>query len=422
MFCCGRILKLPLQNKINLQVLFMKFLKRLLKFFVILIGSFAGILLLFYFMAPVYQFSGPVPFKGEKLYNPYEGMDSTHWRKYNFQVQSHVWGGITNGRKNSNRLIDSVYKVLGYDYVATSDYQSINYHGKNSPRFIPTYEHGYNVFKTHQVCIGSDEVLWVELFLFQSTGMKQWIIDKLRPHNQIVALAHPKLRNGYTFDDLKKLTHYDLMEVLNNFRISSARWDTALSAGQKVFILANDDAHDVMNPVEVGTRFTMINSPTTNKDDIITALKSGNAYGVDFKLTENETLAQKAAREKKLPLITGFTLNGDTITVSIERMVKTVRFIRQGGEVVKEINQNKAKYAVKPDDRYIRTEIDLEDGTRYYLNPVIRYSGDKPESKLTAKPDVTATGWLRIFYFAVVATTFWYFTRKLPGKNHEKRV
>ncbi len=401
----------------------MKLLKGILKFIVLLVGSLLGVFLLFYLMAPVYQFSGPVPFEGDKLYNPYQEMDSTHWRKYNFQVQSRVWGGVTNGRKNSNRLIDSVYRTLGYDYVATSDYQSINYHGKENPNFIPTYEHGYNVFKTHQVCIGSDEVLWIDLLLYQSTGMKQWIIDKLRPHNEIVALAHPKLRNGYTFNDLKKLTHYDLMEVLNNFRVSAAHWDTALSAGQKIFILADDDAHDVMNPVEVGTRFTMINASSTNRENIISALKAGNAYGVDFKLIENETIAEKAVREKKLPLITSFNLNSDTLIVKTDSTVKTFRFIRQGGEVMKEINMsNTGTYVIKPSDQYIRTEIDLMNGTRFYLNPVIRYSGDKPESKLVAKIDVTATGWLRILYFVVVATAFWYFTRKLPGKSYNRQI
>ena len=83
-------------------------------------------LIAFYLMAPIYEFSGPIKFSGDKLYNPYAEMDSTHWKKYNFQVQSKAWLGITDGRKNSNEMIDSVYNALGFDHVATSDYQKIN--------------------------------------------------------------------------------------------------------------------------------------------------------------------------------------------------------------------------------------------------------------------------------------------------------
>ena len=401
----------------------MKFFTRILKYFSLLLLSLIGVLLLFYFMAPVYTFSVPVPFSGEKLYNPYQGMKPEQWKKYNFQVQSYAWGGLTNGRKNSNRLIDSVYRVLGFDYVATSDYQRINYHGNDKPDFIPTYEHGYNIFKTHQVCIGSDEVLWIDLVFFQTTGMKQWIIDRLRPHNEIIALAHPKLRNGYTFDDLKKLTHYDLMEVLNDFRVSSAYWDTALTAGQPAFILSNDDAHDVMHTIEVGTRFTMINANSTNRESIINALKAGNAYGVDFKMIRGESLTAKALRIKKLPYMKNFELTGDTITVGVSQKAVQFSFIHQNGDTVKVVrNVDSARYIVKPADLYVRTEIKFKDGSVFYLNPVIRYSGDKPESQMVAKIDVTATGWLRMFYFAIVAFAFWYFTRKLPGKKRDESL
>ena len=90
-----------------------------------------------------------------------------------------------------------------------------------SPNFIPTYEHGYNVYKTHQVCIGAERVLWTDLIFFQTKSMKQWIIDQLDQDCEIVSLAHPLLLNGYTVDELRFLTNYEMMEVLNNLRISN---------------------------------------------------------------------------------------------------------------------------------------------------------------------------------------------------------
>jgi len=57
-------------------------------------------------------------------------MDSTNWKKGNFQVQSRVWLGLTNGRNNSNEAIQIVYKQLGYDIIVTSDYMKINDFGE----------------------------------------------------------------------------------------------------------------------------------------------------------------------------------------------------------------------------------------------------------------------------------------------------
>ena len=233
---------------------------------------------MYYLLAPVYKFSGPVPFAGDKLYNPYQSIDSTDWRKYNFQVQSKAWLGITDGRKNTNELIDSVYNLLGYDHVATSDYQKINTYGKNDPAYIPTYEHGYNIFKTHQVCIDVDEVLWVDLMFGQTLSMKQWILDKLSEHTEIVVIAHPLLRDGYSINDMKYLTNYDAIEVLNNLRVSDEHWDAALSSGQIAYIIGNDDAHDVMNSNEVGRRFTMINSTSLDRNTIMLNLKKGRRH------------------------------------------------------------------------------------------------------------------------------------------------
>ncbi len=219
----------------------------------------------FYLMAPVYEFSGPSKFSGDKIYNPYQSIDSSRWRRYNFQVQSKAWGGITSGRTNSNELIDSIYRQLSFDYVATSDYQKINRHGSKKPNYIPTYEHGYNIFKTHQVCIDAKKVVWTDLLFFQTLSMKQWVIDMLKQNSTLVALAHPTLRNGYEIDEMAYLSNYDLMEVITNMRLSFDHWDAALSAGNPVWILGDDDAHDVTNSNEVGRRFTMINSPTLKK-------------------------------------------------------------------------------------------------------------------------------------------------------------
>jgi hypothetical protein len=395
-----------------------KLLKLTLRFAGLVLTALLSIQLLTYISAPVYRFSPPKAFSGNKLHNPYANMNWHNWRRYNFQVQSHAWGGITNGDKNSNELIDSVYYSLGYDYVATSDYQRINYHGNEKPNFIPTYEHGYNLFKIHQVLIGSGKVLWTDLMFGQTLSMKQWIIDKLRPYNKLIALAHPKLRNGYTLDNLNYLTHYDLMEVLNNLRVSLPHWDAALSSGQLVYILADDDAHDVSDITQVGRRFTMINSPDTKAENIIENLKKGNAYGVDFFRFDWENMPQKIKRMKTLPFVKSVVLNDDTLTVTVNRQAGLFRFIGQNGAVKHtKINSTSARYVIKPDDSYIRTEVIFKDSTRFYLNPIVRYSGDKPHSLKTAVIDKQKTFMLRVLYFIVILLLFYIFLKRGKLKN-----
>ena len=372
------------------------------KFIVLLTIILFGMLIMYYLLAPVYKFSGPVPFSGDKLYNPYQSIDSGDWRKYNFQVQSRAWLGITDGRKNSNELIDSIYTILGYDHVATSDYQKINTFGKNDPAYIPTYEHGYNIFKTHQVCIGSDEVLWVDLMFGQTLSMKQWILDQLKKQSELVILAHPLLRDGYSLDDMKYLTNYDGIEVLNNLRISDEHWDAALSSGQIAYIVANDDAHDVMNSNEVGRRFTMINSKSSDMNTIMSNLKKGAAYGMDFYRIGDEPMNEKVERSKYIPKLSSVELNSDTLSVTVDTTALQISFIGDNGKVMQTVNDtNSATYIITKSDPYIRTEIMFTDLSVMYLNPVIRYDGEFPKTLKTAEIDSSATMRLRIIYFVI---------------------
>ncbi len=357
---------------------------------------------MYYLLAPVYKFSGPVSFSGDKLYNPYQSIDSSDWRKYNFQVQSKAWLGITDGRKNSNELIDSIYTQLGYDHVATSDYQKINKFGLDDSAYIPTYEHGYNIFKTHQVCIDADQVLWIDLMFGQTLSMKQWIIDKLREHTKIIVLAHPLLRHGYSINDMKYLTNYDAIEVLNNMRLSIDHWDAALSSGQIAYIIGNDDAHDVMNTNHVGRRFTMINSPNLYRDTIVAKLKKGVAYGMDFFRIDDEPFDDKVKRSRHTPKLTSAVLYKDTLVVTVDAIALQFRFIGRDGKILYvENNTKSASYILNINDPYVRTEIIFPDSSVMYLNPVLRYSGEYPVTLKTAEIDLSATMKLRIVYFLI---------------------
>ena len=379
-----------------------KLFRFVFRFIIYTIVIIIGMLITFYLLAPVYNFSGPVKFTGEQLYNQYQSIDSLNWKKYNFQVQSNAWLGITDGRKNTNERIDSIYSILGFDHVATSDYQKINHYGNDKPSFIPTYEHGYNIYKTHQVCIGADKVLWVDLMFGQTMSMKQWILDELQKSTRFVVLAHPLLRDGYSIEDMKYLTNYNAIEVLNNMRVSTDHWDAALSSGQLAWIIGNDDAHDVLNSNDVGRRFTMINSESMDSSAILKQLDNGVAYGMDFFRIDDEPMDDKVERSKGIPYLTKAKLRSDTLYVSTDQLPVEIRFIADNGELVKSIKNSKSAWCILDNDySYLRTEFEFPDGSRMFLNPIVRYSGEKPVSLKNAEVNTSATLTMRMIYFII---------------------
>lgn len=400
-----------------------KIIKGILYFFLLLII----LELLIYFTVPVYDFSPSQPFSGKLIYNPYQGMDSTQWRKTNFHFHLKAWAGLTNGRKNTWESFWNTYKKLGYDMSSVSDYQKINTLNKDSVFYIPAYEHGFGIRKKHQVLLGSREVLWLDYSLFQNINHKQHILNLLRPHNEIIALAHPDWEGGYTAADLRLLSNYDLMEVLDNNWRSVPLWDAALSWGHPVFILADDDAHDINDPYQIGRCCTFINSPTLRSSDLIRSLKSGRAFGAEIYMATGETFAEKIQRAKQVPVIHSVEVRNDTLSVRTSAKAMEFVFIGQDGKTRKTTRlASEAWYRIIPEDTYIRTEIRFFNqygapGTIFYLNPVFRYDGGTPANILTAEINWPRTWIFRIFsipaLFFLIFLWFYKKYRKQPAHD-----
>lgn len=356
-----------------------------------------GLVFLQYILTPVYDFPESKPFAGDKLYNPYRGMDSSNWHKGNFQVQSHAWGGVTDGRKNSNEYIFEVYRKLDYDIIGISDYMKINDYARDQQSYLPVYEHGYGIKKNHQVIIGARKVVWRDYPVYQNLNHKQHIVDILRKHSDLVYIAHPRLRHGYAPEDMIYLTNYNGIEVLNGYRVSIEHWDQALSSGHYATILANDDAHDISNPDEVGHYCTFINAPTVRSEDVISALKQGRAFGADIEREIGETLEAKAKRAKTIPVLNRVMLIHDTLKIQVSRKAKEFRFIGQDGVNVHTVEDTAtAAYVLRDSDHYIRAEISFPDRFTFYLNPVVRYKGETPFERRSAEVNIVKTSFKRL--------------------------
>ena len=357
------------------------------------------LVLIIYAFSPVYDFPEATKFLGDKIFNPYKDMDSTQWKKANFHIHARTLLGILNGRKNSPEKIHETYRFLGYDVLSISNYFNIDNYNKSlstsneqrTTNYIPSYEHGANSFKVHHLNVGANKVLFFDYPFFQSVNQKQHIISLLKKRSDLVALAHPSWQNAYKPSDLKKLGGYDCFEVLNHNKFSVPLWDSTLSSGHAAYIIADDDAHDIYNTHQVGRCCTFVNSSLLSRQSIISSIKSGKAFGVDFNFAEDEPFAKKAIAIRSLPMVNNISVinsivskneqlstnNKATLLIRLSQPAKTIDFIGQNGKLKKSVsNVITATYEIQPDDSYIRTEILFPSGAKYYLNPVFRYNSD----------------------------------------------
>jgi hypothetical protein len=317
-----------------------------------------------YAWAPVYRFPDPVVFTGPHLFNPYQDLGDV-WQRANLHAHGRAWGGLTNGQQPADEVVRR-YTELGYSVAGISDYERIaSHHGVPT---IPIYEHGYNVGKAHQLAIGARRVVWLDFLLWQSMSQQQYVIDRLAASADLVALAHPSMRDAYSFDDLQQLTGYQLIEVVNGpFAIDDV-WDAALSAGRVVWGLANDDTHDVNDPRRTAAAWTMINAPTASTRDVVDALRAGRSYAVSRVGDSIEPI-------DTVPV--SVALRDGRLEVHCSGAPSTFVFVGQDGAIRQSVaDVTSAAYAFEPSDTYIRTVI-RSPRTTIYLNPVLRYDGSR---------------------------------------------
>ena len=378
--------------------------------------------MIIYLTVPTYSFKEPKPFSGEYLYNPYQDMNPDQWKKYHFHCHSRKYFGLTNGRKSAEQAIDSVYSALGYDHFGISDYMGINTHGAENEGYISAYEHGYGfIRKTHQICIGAESVYWIDFPFMQNLNMKQHMINKLGERCRFVMPAHASFTKGYKVNDMKLLSNYRLLEVVNPYGNAIEHWDMALSNGHRVYGLGDDDTHNIRNEHEVCRYLTMINTPDLDPEHVYEALDKGLCYAVEF---DNYyyyilTLEQKVHEAHTLDYLTQAQLVDDTLFIkTTAKTMWEVQFIGQDGRVLKtEENVGSAYYVIQPEDTYVRTRINLNGRNFLYLNPITRHpSADIVDRRLDSI-NYAQTGLYWFVYIVALVAFVWYLFKKVKEKK-----
>lgn len=331
----------------------------------------------------IYNFPSSKKFSGEFLYNPYAASCAA-WQETNFHAHAIAWNGITNGKQTAQTILD-LYKQKGYAYSCISNYENIANEDAESGS-INVYEHGYNIRKIHQLAIMPQKVCYTDFPLFQSASTKQFIINKLSASAKAVALPHPMVKDGYSDNDLKKLSGYNLIEVLNHAGNAACKWDVALSAGKPVWIIGDDDTHDVFDTSETFHNWTMIDCNQQNKDSLVENLINGNAYAVN---------GNDAVNDNKL---INLKANCMHVSMQLQNNADSIQLVGQNGIKRKTFfNTNKADYTFLNNDTYIRAVV-YNKATTMFLNPVIRFDGKtKPQNIFMASINSANTIFYRSF-------------------------
>jgi len=358
------------------QLLIVKLFKIIKVFFAGLCIIITILMILQYVVNSKYTFPEPQAFQGEFIYNPYRNIDITKWRRANFHAHARKFLEQSKGATKSLLILDSLYKSLDFNIISISDYQFIDRYESKNKWYIPVYEHGFQYYKNHQLVLNANRVNWTDFPFPQTISNEQFVIDQLKKNSAtIITIVHPVYRKAYSNNDLKYLSNYNCLEIANHDRLFTECYDTILSAGHPVFIMAGDDAHEWTNINDVCSSFNLINSDLV-RDSILNALSTGRSIGVKFNISSFKTNEEKKAALLDLPEIDAINFKNDTLTVCLNKSVKRIKFIGRHGIEKKSVTDcatGSCFFSIK--DTYLRTEIECNDGTIYFLNPLFRFNG-----------------------------------------------
>ena len=360
-------------------------LKNIVKF-VLAIVLFALLAVIVTGVSFVYNFRHPQPFSGPDIFNPYRNIDTAHcWKRANFHTHSRVEGPLNECEYTAQQTYDK-YKEFGYDIVAFSNHNQIIPHPAGDSLHMNLYEHGYNLFKFHKLVFGSEAVNYfdhlVPLFAFQ----RQTQIDMLKRDADIVVFNHP-LRTNATFDShLKKLSGYDIIELDSGRSTENEYWDTALSAGNYSFALANDDLHKPDRTGAIAVRSNFVCTPTAQYSDIKKALLDGSFYSMRIADYGKGDWQIKRAKNRDIPYIKNIGTVDSSIFIALSEKADSIKVTGQNHTTLHLATAtDSVGYTMRAEDNYSRCTAYFADGEVIYTNPFARYNASLAPSPFNSE-------------------------------------
>ena len=343
-------------------------------------------------VSPIYRFRDPVPFSGPDIYNPYRGLDTAYcWKRASLHTHTRVKGPFPPNESEAwPAEVYAAYEKLGYDIVTFSNHNELTVHPFDSTLQVNVYEQGYSPFKFHKLVFGSERVQHFDPLLPLLASQKQFELDRLGRHADLLQLNHPYRTVGTSEAHMQALSGYRLMELDSGIGTENEYWDWALSAGHYSFGVANDDLHHPARHECIGVRCTFLCTPSGRYEDLLETLRSGCFYAMRVPDYGDGDWEIKYTKNRELPLVKDIGLHGDTVYMALSVPADSIRVTGQDHRVLALTERaDSVAYPMRPDDPYVRLTAFLPGGEVIYSNPFARYDASVSENPFhDAPPEV----------------------------------
>ncbi len=198
-------------------------------------------------------------------------------------------------------------------------------------------------------------------------------VNMIHDAGAIAQINHPNYGWALTGEDLARVENAQLVEIWNGHPMvnnlggggtpsAEAMWDAALTAGARLFAVADDDAHHfktehLADPASAAPNrgWIYVRAQKLAEADILDAIRRGDFYastGVELADIVNSP--------------TSLTIFIKPTTYSRYR----TEFIGAGGKVLAESTTNPAVYQFKGDEKYVRARIIESNAKMAWTQPV----------------------------------------------------
>ena len=337
-------------------------------------------------VSPVYRFAEPKPFAGPDIFNPYAALDTAcGWKRANFHTHTKV-ESILNECDYWPMEVYESYAKFGYDIVAFSNHNMLTQHPFDEELQVNLYEHGYNLFKYHKLVFGAERVMAFDHLLPIFTFQKQFQIDLLSRHSDIIQLNHPLRTHTMSKRTMQQLTGYQIMELDSGLTTANEYWDEALSAGQYSFALANDDLHYPDRSHLIAMRCNFLNTPSARYADIKRTLLGGCYYSMRVPNYGNGDWEVKYAKNRTLPSVKNIGKEESKIFITLSQIADSIKVTGQNHKTLMVgYDTDSLAYEMAADDPYARFTAYFSEGEVIYSNPFARYDAATMDSPLVVR-------------------------------------
>jgi hypothetical protein len=269
-----------------------------------------------------------------------------NWYKGNLHVAS-----VRGVGKDLPSAIGAWYAAHGYSFVGLSDmntYTWVSEYGDPAHPAVPTVDATYPFGEV--LAVGMDH--WLPASDLQSA------IDWIARDGGLPVLAAPgstsrpqNVATVLALHGLFGLEVYDARaaDTGPGQGDATAMWDQLLSAGNRVYAFAGDDATSLQDPA-LGRAWIDVLAPAQSLDSLLSSLRQGAfvaSTGAEF---------------------TRLNVSGRTITAEAASGT-TLRFIGRGGQLLKAVNASSGSYQVSGNEGYVRVEAIGENGSKGWSQP-----------------------------------------------------